>query len=89
MLTNITDDEILTIKDAKVVILKMDYASTNNTSQNEITSEVTKLTPQAESRNYIANLYKLNEEQRRAFLIITEHLDNEQFSVTGLFIYLF
>lgn len=78
-LLNITNEQILSIQDTKVVIL--DIHNINHTQINtaNISTLVTMLQPQKESRQLIAKMYNLNYEQRRAFTIITEHLDNEGF----------
>lgn len=83
MLTNLTTDQKLTIKNARVVVINTkDNNSTNYPESNKL-EKVCRLKPQAECRNIVIDLFKLNEEQKRAFLIITEHLDDEGFLIKG------
>lgn len=68
---------MLAIKNAQVVIL--DYNQMVQEGALPINSDVkvTILEPQKQAIDHVIKLYKLNEEQARAFLIITEHLDDE------------
>lgn len=80
-LLNITNEQILSIQNAKVVVLHIHDTNYTQTIRSNIETPVTKLQPQKKSRESVAKMYNLNHEQRRAFTIITEHLDNEGFLI--------
>lgn len=76
LITNLTNNQILAIQNAKVVILDLNDMYQEGKLQIEPQAVVTALQPQHKAREYVATLYKLNMEQKRAFIIITEHLDD-------------
>lgn len=84
-LLNATNDQKLSLQDAKVVVLNLNETYNNHTN-NSFPLTVTKLQPQQASRQLVAKMYNLNSEQERAFMIITEHLDDEGKLIKRIFL---
>lgn len=84
VITNLKNNQILAIQDAQVVVLDLNDMYQKGKLQIDSPAIVTALEPQGKARNFVADIYKLNEEQRRAFLIITEHLDDVNIVSKGM-----
>lgn len=83
MLTTLKPDQILTIQNSEVVILDLKMMNNQHSITTDYPLEVIALKPQKETRDHVIRLFKLNEEQKRAFLIITEHLDDDNILYQG------
>lgn len=76
IMTTPNNDQMLTIRDAKITIINLNEIYQEGALDVNIPATVTAMQPQKEAREFVVNMYNLNAEQRRAFLIITEHLDD-------------
>src|ERR1700704_4614866 len=61
----ITPEQIISIQDAKVVILDINESNHTQSNTHNIPTLVAKLHPQKKSRESVAKLYNLNCEQKR------------------------